>query len=142
MLKGRATRRRNDLRTRKRREGMPAPGAWGIVQTRQAMVVVPPSPLAHHTVRAAHLAANVHVRRGVSASAALKIIWARKASDCGVEWARAKAWRSIRAFCDKMMRGAKGVGMVTLLAKRLRKFIVPICSLSHIFHKLISGYSL
>src|SRR5215813_9388932 len=44
---------------------------------------------------------------GVSISVALKMIRARKLSDCGVEWARANACRSVRAFCDKMMRGAK-----------------------------------
>jgi hypothetical protein len=79
---------------------------------------------------------------GVSASAARKIIRARKASACGVEWARAKVCRSIRAFGDKMIRGAKGVGMVALLAKGLWESIIPICSLYHIFHKLINVDSL
>jgi hypothetical protein len=35
-----------------------------------------------------------------------------------VEWARINACKSDRAFCVKMMRGAMGVGMGTLLAKR------------------------
>ena len=75
---------------------------------------------------------------GVSISAALKTIRARKLSDCGVEWARAKAYRSVRAFCDKMMRGAKGVGMGDLLAKRPSILIMSICSLYHIFYVGIS----
>jgi hypothetical protein len=57
---------------------------------------------------------------GVSVSAARKTMRARKPSDCGVEEARTKACSSVRAFCDKMMWGAKGVGMATLLAKKPR----------------------
>jgi len=41
-----------------------------------------------------------------------------------------------------MMRGAKGVGMAILLAKRPWKFIIPICSLYHIPHVIISNDSL
>src|SRR5712691_4285715 len=55
---------------------------------------------------------------GRSSSAALKTMRARNASDCGVDWARATACRSVRAFCDKMMGGAMGVGIGCLLAKR------------------------
>src|SRR4029450_9805365 len=69
---------------------------------------------------------------GLSPPAALKTIRARNASACGVEWACAKVWRFVRRFCDKMMRGAKGVGMGDLLAKGLGK-PYPDCSLYHIF---------
>src|SRR5215471_2507640 len=79
---------------------------------------------------------------GVSISVALKMIRARKLSDCGVEWARANACRSVRAFCDKMMRGAKGVGMGELLAKRPSILIMSLCSLYHIFYVGIGVYSL
>ena len=55
---------------------------------------------------------------GRSGSPALRMMRARKASDGGVEEARAKACRSARAFCAQMMRGAMGVGLGCLLAKR------------------------
>ena len=55
---------------------------------------------------------------GWSTSAARKIMRARNARDCGVEWARATVCKAVRAFCDKVMRGARGVGIGGLLAKR------------------------
>jgi len=63
-------------------------------------------------------------------------------SDCGVEEARANVCRSVRAFCAKMMRGAKGVGMGELLAKKPSIWIMSLCSLYHICYVGISGYSL
>src|SRR2546427_10190771 len=75
---------------------------------------------------------------GVSAAAALKTIRARNASDCGVEWACAKACRFVWRFCDTMMRGAKGVGMGDLLAKRSWESISRLLPISY-FHIEISA---
>src|SRR2546425_8694061 len=69
---------------------------------------------------------------GVSASAALKTIRARKASACGVEWACVKACRFVRRFCDTMMRGAKGVGMGDLLATRPWESISRLLPISYL----------
>jgi hypothetical protein len=60
---------------------------------------------------------------GLSKPAALKIMRARRANDCGVEWARINACRSERAFGGKMIWGAMGVGMGILLAFRSREKI-------------------
>src|SRR5215831_17485054 len=56
---GRAAGRRHGLRTRTRRKGMPAPGAWGIVQ-RIGRLPAPPPPLdgSHST---SYLSGNLSV---------------------------------------------------------------------------------